>query len=163
MKTFQSSVKQAGKRYLLHLTASQSHKSQGFISDHWLNDQFPEVTTATAEVFFNHLKQMRSGDTILPIMSNLCLSSTTSNRYHSFWTDQPVNQNHFAPVKSSFQTQLVFKICFHPMVPNILYNINCSVSTGTFLSCFKHAIVQPLLKKSTLGTLVSKLQFLSKI
>ena len=54
--------------------------------------------------------------------------------------------------------------------PSILSIINSSLATGTVPTCFKHAVVQPLLKKPNLDpTLpsnyrpISKLPFLSKV
>ena len=62
------------------------------------------------------------------------------------------------------------KSVFQTVGPDVLAIVNLSLSTGTFPSCFKHALVYPLLKSPTLDASVlnnfrpiSKLPFLSKV
>lgn len=45
---------------------------------------------------------------------------------------------------------LIFKQGFHIIRPSILAIMNCCLVTGSVPVCFKHAIVQPLIKKSHL-------------
>ncbi len=62
------------------------------------------------------------------------------------------------------------KSVFQTVGPEVLATINCSLETGIFPSCFKHALVYPLLKKPSLDPsvlnnfrLISRLPFLSKV
>lgn len=64
----------------------------------------------------------------------------------------------------------LLKQVFHTVGPSILSIINSSLATGTVPTCFKHAVVQPLLKKPNLDPTqlinnrpISKLPFLSKL
>ena len=64
----------------------------------------------------------------------------------------------------------LLKDVFNTACPNILSIVNSSLATGTIPTCFKHAVVQTLLKKPNLNpTLpssyrpISKLPFLSKV
>lgn len=57
----------------------------------------------------------------------------------------------------------LFKEVFNTVGPSVLAVINSTLSSGAAPKFFKHAVVQPLVKKTGLGPSVSKLPFLLKI
>ncbi len=96
--------------------------------------------------------------------------SAAFNKYHSLHSRKI--SDHLKP--SACPTDIVpprlFKEVFQTIGPNIQAIINSSLASGAVPSNFKHAVVQPLLKKCNLDTSVlsnfrpiSKLPFLSRI
>ena len=137
-----------------------------------------EATLDTCELFLtffiNKISSIRSqivSPSFDPLEPSSCSSTLTS----------------FVPISLPSMTQLIslmtpsscsldtipphlFKEVVHSIGPSVLSIINSSLVTGYVPSCFKHAIIHPLIKKENLDPSdpgnyrpISKLSFISKI
>lgn len=147
MKIFQDSAKQARNTYFSHPIASQSHSPRVLLqtTDSVISPpltQFPKVTTAKCEEFFNHfshliIKRRRQSYKCLPHHVKYLACPKLVPLFTHFRCHEILF------LHSRFLAHLVFKMCFiHTIEPNILSIINSYLSSATFPS--------NLLKKSTL-------------
>ena len=86
-----------------------------------------------------------------PFLSNLC--SNKMNVFKHVTTQEVKEIILSSPSKSCTLDPLpttLLKVYIYSLIEPITEIINCSLSTGVVTSCFKHALVMPLLKKSTL-------------
>lgn len=180
LKAYQVTVKKAKANYFSELINSQANRPKVLFKaiDTFLNPANTVDTSLTCDEFSDYF--IRKIDLI---RSNII----TQGRI-SVTSCSPANfLQHFTPLSSPELSEIVshlkpsccpfdiipfrlFKEVFDVLSPIVLAIVNCSLYTGVVPSGFKHAVVQPLLKKNNLdpndpGNFrpISKLSFISKI
>ena len=183
MIQYQDAVKDARRKYFSSIISNNSHNPRTlFKVINSLTTQSPsqhshfsgEKCEEFLNFFLNKVEAIRSA--ILPnsyTLPPLPLVSTSLN--HFDLVSSLTLQNTILSMKSSTCKldpipTTVLKEVLTTVLPHLLLIINSSLSTGNFPSAFKHAIVQPLLKKPNLDPSdlknyrpISKLSFLSKV
>ena len=181
LKLYQLSVKEAKADYFAQLINTQAHRPRVlFKTIHsFLNPAVnPADTSITCEEFLKFFIE-KIDNIRLNISPVNPLPPQTLEPISPFQRFSLVSSSQLSDVVSLLKPSFcpsdimpsrLFKEVFSILCPIILAIINCSLSNGTVPSSFKHAIVQPLLKKPSLDPSdpqnfrpISKLPFLSKI
>ena len=184
LKAYQNTVKAAKADFYAKLINKNAHRPKvlfntinSIINPPSTISSLP-ATTETCEMFLNFFidKIDIIKSHISPSTSDPALCQSVINRLQQF---QPVSSSQLSDVVSHMKPSSchsdilpshLFKEVFAAICPFVLSTINSSLANGVVPSGFKHAIVQPLLKKPSLDPIdlknyrpISKLPFLSKI
>lgn len=180
---YQGAVKSAKTHYLSHLVASNTQRPQVLfkVFNSLINPCENDCAVPSTLLCENFLKHF------IDKIAGLSFSSPVSSDGHSVTFSCPAVFQQFEPVSLNLLSDIVkqlrptnclldciparlLKDVFNTVGSSILSLVNSSLSSGCVPAAFKHAIVQPLLKKKNLDPLVlsnfrpiSKLPFLSKV
>ena len=144
--------------------------------------KFPNRSDDFANFFISKVSEIRDHTRAVLSRDALCISSSSNandtdddvfNNFKLISEDEVIETIKNAPTKSCDLDPLpacLMKKFIHVLSPHVTKVINRSLSESVFPSCFKKAIIKPLLKKSSLDTNVlknyrpvSNLPFLSKV
>lgn len=161
LKQYQIAVKTAKSNYFSEVIAKKAHRPKVIFKtiDSVLNPTTAGYPTATPEIckkflefFVDKIQDSRAQ--ILPSIVSRSESLVLSSSFRHF---DPVSLNQLSDIVSSLkQTSSpmdvirFLKDIFNSIAPIILAIINSSLISGVVPTSFKHAVVQPLLKKPNL-------------
>ena len=193
LKAYHKAIEQAKQEYLSNLVSKTSHSSKTLWQtvNKLLHRNTPKKLPAAVPSqslpgrFLNFFT-----DKITTLRQKL----SSHNQHHALHSEQPASPQVTPPRFSNFRpadietiTSLILsspdkqceldpiptcllKKCCHILAPSITKIVNLSLTTGSFPSSFKHAIVTPLIKKPNLDAEslsnyrpISNLPFLSKL
>lgn len=182
---YQKTVKTEKTKYLSDIILKNSHKPQALFStiNAVLNGptskltcsySSPDVCEKFSQFFIGKIENIRAH--ILPSSENPSIIVTCPAVFNQF---EPVSLSFIKDIIDQMKSSACFtdvvpprflKLVFETIGPKILGIINSSLTTGVVPQGFKHAVVQPLIKKPNLDASIfsnyrpiSKLPFLSKI
>lgn len=184
LATFQTAAKKAKAKHLSDLISKHSGRPKILFST--INSVVKppvspdiEASTDICEEFLNFF--IKKIDNIRnqfplspPVMLSGCSSVTASFHQFQHMSLEELS-NLIKPMKPTSTSQesvpsSIIKDAFDTVGPSIQVIINSCLAYGTVPACFKHAIVQPLLKKHNLDVQclnnyrpISKLPFISKV
>ncbi|XP_073786402.1 uncharacterized protein [Danio rerio] len=183
LTTFQRAVKAARSNYLSDIISKNCHNSKVLFST--INTILqpvvsPSISSSvdTCEKFLHFFADKIVGirAQISPVVRVSTISVAPLKNLASFIPVSLSQLNdivaHMKPSGSSCDVipATLFKEAMHSIGPSVLSIVNSSLSTGIVTSSFKHAVIQPLLKKANLDVSdmknfrkISKLPFISNI
>lgn len=184
LASFQAAAKIARAKHLSDLISKHSNRPKILFSTinsviNPVNSPVVDVSTDTCEkfltFFINKIENLRSVFT--PTSS--AISFVSSGVLATFNQFQPISLtelrdlvSHMKLTTSSYDSipSSIIKDVFDVVGPSIQVILNSCLASGTVPTCFKHAVVQPLLKKHDLDVKclnnyrpISKLPFISKV